>query len=94
MDTMKMQPNLGLGRERPRERVNATISADSTIGTGKCRACLKPLPPGSGSRYCSGRCRLRGWAARDLAKALQEGTVDGLRSELRASIAEIVKEEK
>jgi hypothetical protein len=37
---------------------------------------------------------LRGWAVRELAKALQEGTVDGLRSELRASIVEIVKEEK
>jgi hypothetical protein len=91
---MKTRTSPGSRAARPQERVNATISADSTIGTSKCRACLKSLPPGSGLRYCSARCRLRSWAVRELAKALQECTVDGLRSELRASIAEIVKEEK
>jgi len=91
---MRTQQAPGTVRERPQARVNATFPPESTTWAGNCRACLKPLGPGSGLRYCSGRCRLRGWAVRELAKALQEGTVDGLRSELRASIVEIVKEEK
>jgi len=61
------------------ERINASISG---IGTGSCQACLKILPPGSGSHYCSSRCRLRGWAVRELTKALHEGMAEGLRGEI------------
>ena len=91
---MKTWTSPGSRAARPQERVNATISADSTIGTSKCRACLKPLGPGNGSRYCSGKCRLRGWAARELKKAMHDGLAEGLRDELWACIAESVKEER
>jgi len=73
--------------ETPQDAVNGTFSAQTATGQHKCRACLKPLPPGSGSRYCCSRCRLRGWAVRDLAKALHDGTLEGLREAL-ASLGE------
>jgi hypothetical protein len=79
---MKTRMSPRILSHRSRERVNATISAESTIGTGECRACLKHLPPGSGSLYCSGRCRLRGWAVRELAKAFLDGKADGLRAKI------------
>jgi hypothetical protein len=80
---------------RAQESVNGTNSSRSTIGAGKCRACLKPLPQHRRvARYCSGRCRLRAWAIRELARALQDGSMEGLRGELRDYIAEAVREER
>lgn len=46
-----------------------------------CKAEFKPLNgPGSKrrKRFCSDRCRLLHWAARELTKAYQEGRADGL----------------
>lgn len=53
-------------------------------GGRRCQTCLRSLPPGSGSRYCGSRCRLRAWALRELTKALHDGTVDGLKAGIRA----------
>ena len=84
----------------PRKAVNGQDSRPGVVCRGKrgqvgqslgfCAACLKPLPPGAGARYCSGRCRLRGWALRDLAKAIHDGTAGGL----RAGISELAKSAK
>ena len=73
--------------ETPQNAVNGTISADSTIGTSKCRACLTPLPPGSGlRRSCGGSCRLRAWAVEELKRALAAGEADGLKAEIKALV--------
>jgi hypothetical protein len=68
---------------RPQDAVNGTNPLPLTTDTQKCACCLKPLPPGSGSRYCSGRCRLRSWAVRELAKALHDGTAEGIREAIQ-----------
>ena len=79
-------------------RVNAPGGANGAKSgdiIARCHSCLKAFRPKSRSqRFCSSQCRLRGWAVRDLTKAVHEGTVEGLRGELRACIAEIVKEKR
>ena len=75
------------------DAVNGTISGALRIGAGNCRTCLRILPPGSRLRYCSGSCRLRAWAVRELTKAMDEGAAEGLRDELRACLARAMKKE-
>ena len=66
------------------QAVNGTNHEQSDHRGGPCcQTCLKSLPPGSGCRYCSDRCRLRAWALRELTKALHNGTVDGLKAGIR-----------
>jgi len=66
------------------QAVNGTKQEKSDHPSGRrCETCLKSLPPGSGLRYCSTKCRLRAWALRELTKALHDGTVDGLKAGIR-----------
>ncbi len=58
------------------------VNGHGAASACRCRACLKSLPPGSGCRYCSGKCRLRGWAVRELAKALDGRLAEGLREDI------------
>jgi hypothetical protein len=65
-----------------------------TIGPGVCRVCLKNLDDRRpGTSFCTSRCRLLHWGAKELAKALRDGMAEGLRSELEALIVrvEVVK---
>lgn len=71
---------------------NGAKSGDILV---RCHSCLGTFKPRNRfQRFCSSQCRLRGWAVRDLTKAVHEGTIEGLRGEFRACIAEIVKEKR
>ena len=71
--------------DRPQEAVNGANDASRKDVHGRCRVCLKPLPPGSPlRRSCDGACRLRAWAVEELKRALAAGEAEGLRPELSA----------
>jgi len=78
------------GRDRPQEVVNDTNASPLAHATEKCAACLKPYRPkhivndtSRRRRFCSNRCRMLGWAMRELTNALAAGHAEGLRDELR-----------
>ncbi len=60
------------------------ILPSSTIGTRTCPSCLKLLRgKRRHARFCDDRCRLRAWAVKDLAGALEAGEAEGLRADIR-----------
>lgn len=44
----------------------------------QCAVCLKPYQGKARQRFCSARCRLLHWAARELLKTYREGCARGL----------------
>jgi hypothetical protein len=55
------------------------IKGESTRNTPEpCACCLGDI--GTGHRFCSPRCRLLHWAAREMVKEYLAGRADGLRA--------------
>lgn len=75
-------------RNRQDPLVNASGGANGASRKDilvSCQSCLGTFKPKSRlNRFCSSRCRLRAWALEDLARALEQGEVDGLKDELWA----------
>lgn len=62
-------------------RANEVKSGDILV---ECGSCLKTFKPKSRlNRFCSNRCRMLAWSIRELNKRLKDGTIEGLRDELR-----------
>jgi len=64
------------------------ISARSDKVCGTCGRTLQAS--GDRQRFCSPRCRLLAWAAKELVRAIREGSVEGLRAEFRELTVEVV----
>jgi hypothetical protein len=74
-------------RQRISERRSRVDTAQATGRTClTCRGEFRPLRPWQ--IYCSEKCRLTHWAARELERAVREGRADGLHHAIRELVEE------
>lgn len=88
-DTTKGKPNPEKGQNLVVNEPRATISdnSDGRSGPGKkkrCLGCSKGFKPVVAKQeFCSGRCRLLYWAAKEIVKELNNNENTGIRKVLK-----------